>query len=191
LLASASDDSTVRLWDPATGVPVGAPLEGHADIVLSLAFSPDGRTLASGSKDGSVLRWDVASGEQVGEPLVQQGWVNGLAYSSDGALLASASHLGGITLWDPASGRQIGEPLLGHSDWVNAVAFDPEGDQMVSVSADGTLIAWPNSTRVSDRSQAREHLCSLAARNLSREEWETFVPFRAFEPTCPGLAPAE
>ena len=35
-------------------------LEGHADWVYSVSFSPDGATLASGSWDGTILLWDVA-----------------------------------------------------------------------------------------------------------------------------------
>ena len=48
-LASGSDDGTVRLWDAATGQPVGDPLTGHTGPVDSVAFSPDGTRIASGS----------------------------------------------------------------------------------------------------------------------------------------------
>ncbi len=48
-LASGSCDKTVRLWDAATGQPVGDPLTGHTDAVSSVAFSPDGTRLATGS----------------------------------------------------------------------------------------------------------------------------------------------
>src|SRR5438132_253227 len=58
LLASGSDDDTVRLWDAATGKAT-ATLKGHADSVLGLAFSPDGRVLASASADDTVKLWDV------------------------------------------------------------------------------------------------------------------------------------
>ena len=62
LLASAGDDGTVRLWDPASGDPIGEPLTGHTDAVCAVAFSPDGTLLASAGDDGTVRLWDPASG---------------------------------------------------------------------------------------------------------------------------------
>jgi WD40 repeat protein len=59
-LASGSADDTIRLWDVATGRPIGNPLTGHTGEVNSVAFSPDGKTLASGSADHTVRLWDVA-----------------------------------------------------------------------------------------------------------------------------------
>ena len=73
LVASGSDDSTVRVWDAMSGGAVGAPLEGHSSGVTSVAFgvSPvDGRLLvASGSRDKTVRVWDAMSGGAVGAPL--------------------------------------------------------------------------------------------------------------------------
>ena len=68
-IASGSDDNTVRLWDAATGQPIGHPLTGHTDAVSSVAFSPDGTRIASGSGDNTVRLWDAATGQPVGDPL--------------------------------------------------------------------------------------------------------------------------
>jgi WD40 repeat protein len=72
VLASASDDGTIRLWDPATATPLGTPLTGHTSTVedLTVLTRPDGRTLlASAGGDGSVRVWDPVSGHPVGVPL--------------------------------------------------------------------------------------------------------------------------
>jgi hypothetical protein len=61
MLASASVDHTVRLWDTATGT-LHMILSGHSAAVTALSFSPDGQMLASASVDQTVRLWDTATG---------------------------------------------------------------------------------------------------------------------------------
>ncbi|MGH8909923.1 MAG: WD40 repeat domain-containing protein [Egibacteraceae bacterium] len=56
-IASASYDRTVRLWQAATGKPIGQPLTGHTYIVSRLGFSPYGETIVSASYDHTMRLW--------------------------------------------------------------------------------------------------------------------------------------
>ena len=62
MLASASWDQTVRLWNVNTGRLLYI-LRGHTDTVNGVAFSPDGNTLASGSWDGTIRLWNPRNGK--------------------------------------------------------------------------------------------------------------------------------
>ncbi|MGR6963507.1 nSTAND1 domain-containing NTPase [Geodermatophilus sp. URMC 61] len=147
LLATASGDQTVRLWDVAETISVSRPLEGHTDRVNAVAFSPDGRLLASASSDRTVRLWDVATGQPHGEPLTgHTSTVWGVAFSPDGALLATASQDTTVRLWDVATGQPHGEPLTGHTDWVNGVAFSPDGRLLATASGDQTVRLWDVAT---------------------------------------------
>ena len=66
-LASGCGDSTIHLWNVATGKHVKT-LTGYTANISSLCFSPDGNTLASGYEDGTVLLWDVDSGSDKKTP---------------------------------------------------------------------------------------------------------------------------
>lgn len=61
MLASASADQTVRLWNVQTQTEL-AILQGHRACVRCVAFSPDGTLLASGSDDETIRLWDAQTG---------------------------------------------------------------------------------------------------------------------------------
>ena len=60
-IVTASDDSTARLWDAASGAEI-AVLSGHQSAVRSAAFSPDGTRIVTASGDSTARLWDAASG---------------------------------------------------------------------------------------------------------------------------------
>ena len=154
LLASADADGTVRLWNPATGQLVRAPLPAETDGggVNGVAFSPDGKLLASADADGTVRLWNPATGQLVRAPLPAEtdgGGVNGVAFSPDGKLLASADADGTVRLWNPATGKLVGAPLPadpGKGDGVKAVAFSPEGKLLASADDNGYVRLWNPAT---------------------------------------------
>jgi WD40 repeat protein len=75
---------------------------GYAtNIVFSVAYSPDGKSLASGSQDKSVRVWDVASGREVLRLDGHSDMVARVAFSPDGKNLASGSTDKTVRLWDP------------------------------------------------------------------------------------------
>ena len=61
-------DNTARVWDAATGAPIGKPMQ-HEDIVNSAEFSPDGARVVTASGDKTARVWDATTGAPIGRPL--------------------------------------------------------------------------------------------------------------------------
>jgi len=118
-------------------------LQGHTDIVTSVAFSPDGRRIVSGSYDRSVRLWNAQTGQPIGQPL--QGHtaiVSSVAFSPDGRRIVSGSYDRSVRLWNAQTGQPIGQPLQGHTAIVSSVAFSPDGRRIVSGSYDRSVRLW-------------------------------------------------
>jgi len=102
-VASAGEDTTVRLWDVATGKGL-ATLAGHTDRVLAVRFAAQGQAILSAGydRDRTVRVWDSATG-QPGRVLVgHPRGIAALALSADGRRLASGDYSGQVRLWDAA-----------------------------------------------------------------------------------------
>ena len=139
MLASGSQDKTIRLWNITDGS--SREVGRHADEVWSVAFSPDGRTLASGSKDKTIRLWNAADGLLLRE--LRGGkdyWFNSVAFSPDSTMLASGPWDKTIRIWNVADSSS-GE-LKGHADIVFSVAFSPNGRMLASGSHDKTIRLW-------------------------------------------------
>ncbi|KAL6887038.1 hypothetical protein GGI43DRAFT_265277 [Trichoderma evansii] len=140
LVASASEDQTIRIWRADTGECLQT-LEGHGDGVRSVAFSPDSKLVASASKDQTIRIWRADTGE-CSQTLEGHGnWVRSVAFSPDSKLVASASDDGTIRIWRADTGECL-QALEGHGDAVRSVAFSPDSKLVASASHDQTIRIW-------------------------------------------------
>ena len=143
MLASASWDQTVRLWNVKTEQHLRT-LTGHTSEVNSVVFSPDGQTLASASWDGTIRLWNPNNGQLKRTLTGHAGGVASVAFSLDGQTLASGSADSTIRLWNPNNGK-LKRILEGHTHVVDIVAFSPDGATLASGSRDTTIRLWnPN-----------------------------------------------
>jgi transcriptional regulator with XRE-family HTH domain len=106
LVASGSEDGTVKLWNAASGRLL-ATLHGHMGGVYGVTLSQDGQLVARGSLDGTVKLWDAPSGQLRATLQGHTGTVYGVALSGDRQLAASSSEDGTVKLWEAGSGRLV------------------------------------------------------------------------------------
>jgi len=179
-----SPNDTVQLWDTGTGKKI-ATLEGHTNFVMSVAFSPDGKTVASGSGDRTVRLWDVASRKNtailkghsdIPTPFGSLPRGISVTFSPDGKTLASGDNDTNIVkLWDVATGKE----LATLNGW-GPVAFSPDGKTLASGSgrelapspdlpsgkklATGPVLLWDVATRKNiAKLEGHTHLVSCVA----------------------------
>ncbi|KIL61187.1 hypothetical protein M378DRAFT_82839, partial [Amanita muscaria Koide BX008] len=131
----------------ATWPPAQCLLGGHDDVVMSVAFSPDGKLAVSGSYDKTIRIWNTEIGVLERGPLYgHSGCVYSVAFSPDGKQIVSGSDDGSVCIWDAVTGLLVKGPLEGHSDFVWAVVFSPDGKKVVSGSEDKTICMWDANT---------------------------------------------
>lgn len=167
ILAALVDNKSVVLWDAHNRLrlgdlesDVGTPPESaghqpvleesspaeHQEAILSLAFSPDGKTLATGGDVQTIRFWDVPTRRPNGRPIQlnigdysQQ--VGAMSFNHDGTVLATGGGGQGlISVWD-IERRELTAVLKGHTDIVTSLAFDAS-DQLASASLDRTVLVW-------------------------------------------------
>jgi WD40 repeat protein len=136
VLASASNDKTIRIWglnhQSRLILPVG-------DNVREVTFSPDGQLIATAGNNGLVKLWSRA-GQLLHTLKGHRDRVDSISFSPDSQLLASGSRDGTVKLWTK-SGTLI-KTLTEHKGWVLSVSFSPDGKRLVSASSDGTMNLW-------------------------------------------------
>jgi cytochrome c len=132
--ASAGEDTRIAIWKPGEAKPV-AVLQGHKAPVVSLALSPDGKTLASASWDHTARLWSLAGN---GEPRVLDGHkdnVNGVAFTPDGKAVVTAGYDATLRIWPRGGGAPTVVTL---PTPLNTVAIAPDGE-IAAAGANGKV----------------------------------------------------
>src|SRR5262249_21034797 len=108
LLASASLDQSVRLWDAATGDELFSfPARFPGNWGAAVSFSPDGRYLACGGENSTVKLWDVKTKEEYRSLAGHTGPIYSVVFNDDGRRLASAGSDHVVIVWNTESGHQL------------------------------------------------------------------------------------
>ena len=142
LLASCSNDGTVRIWNARTGEYTMSLPRSTKNSIRSVAFDPTGTMLVSGTNAGDAWVWSLADGQAAPRKFHgHSAAILSTTFSPDGCFLASASTDGTARLWDVQTGNQHAV-LSGHAGEVTAVAFSYDGKIIASCSQDRTIRLW-------------------------------------------------
>ncbi len=149
--------SVIRLYDFASG-KLESLLKGHSDVVIALAFSPDGKHLISGSEDKTAILWDLEARKQILQLTGHAAAVSAVALLKDGTRIVTGSKDETLRLWNAADGKLVAE-MTQHREaaqhevqvsdksgaWhagVEAVAISPSDRIIASGSTDGRILLW-------------------------------------------------
>ena len=169
-LATASGDTTVRLWDLNTEMP-GCTMSGHKNWVLFVSWSPDGRYVASGDVDGALKVWDGETGEAVGRPLKGHGKaVTSIAWeplhlTTDGHCrrFVSSSKDATAKIWDVMTGRCV-ISLSGHTNTISCVKWGGS-NLILTASHDRMIKVWTPEGKLVRTLQGHGHWVNTLALN--------------------------
>ncbi|WP_181772108.1 nSTAND1 domain-containing NTPase [Amycolatopsis pittospori] len=149
VLATASGDHTVRLWD-VTGPRVPAELASipnATSTVFGVDFNPRGHLVATANGDNVVRLWDITDPREPIELAAipnANNAVYGVTFSPDGRTLATTSFAGTVRLSDVTDPRRPTEltTLTGHTSVVYSAAFSPDGRTLTTAGEDQTARLW-------------------------------------------------
>lgn len=145
LLASSSEDATIKTWDYETG-DFERTLKGHTNAVQCVTFDPKGNLIVSCSADLTIKIWDMQNEYQCVKTLFGHDHnISCVVFHPSGDTIVSCSRDKTIKFWEVATGYCV-KTLQGHDDWVRKVSFNELGTQLVSCSNDQTLRIWDFST---------------------------------------------
>lgn len=134
------DVAAIRLYDFASGEIMGL-LKGHHNVVVALAFSPNGKHLVSTDQNGVAILWNIDQQRAIHTLEGHQAGVYSVAFTADGERVVTASDDGELRLWQVTDGTLI-HRLSGHEGPVLAVTASPQGGYIASGGSDQTIRLW-------------------------------------------------
>ena len=106
VLATASRDKSIKLWDYQTGMEIRT-LIGHDHTVNGLAYSPDGKYLATSSADGTARVWEVLTGKEIFTSPRSEKYITDVAFNPDGKSFAYAGYSDSAAVYSIPAGKLI------------------------------------------------------------------------------------
>ncbi len=151
------------------------------DYPFDLSYSPDGSLLAVGTATGEVFVFDVASGRPLHEPTkLHDEFVQQVEWLPDGQTVVSTGADGFVALYDVERG-------LPRVTMPGSAALNKEYTYLLSVS-ERKIVAVTGATegRIYPLTvgQWLQHACHVAGRDLTRDEWASYLPGRDYRHTC-------
>lgn len=165
MVASGSDDRSVRIWDVARNKQIHQ-FNDHTGMVNKVQFHPDSTCLASCGTDKKIKIFDCRSHRLLQHYDAHDGAVNSIAFNQAGTLLISTGTDGVVKIWDLRRGC-IMYTLFGHEGVTTAATFSPASDYFLSGGNDGVVLCWGsnlNPVRTEDLAEIQ-----------TRQETELFV----------------
>jgi WD40 repeat protein len=185
-LAGINSDENVIIWDPENRSD-NFRLETARRNIKSIRFKPDDNILAIGDIAGNVELWDVSTKTKISEVKAHSAQINDIQFNPVLKQMATTSTDKTSKIYNISTISDLTEPPVTLSDdegFVLVMHFSPDGQLIISGAYQGSqnLVSRPSHV-----DNLVKNICSLVSRNMSQEEWNTYVARDIpLEKTCTG-----